>query len=803
MSQSTKYFPISQNDESIRPSTHHFAEAKVLKRKTHTSLKVLRRLPQSSIPKNLDKDLLFKIRPKQISIDKEQLFQENMQLKLKNHSQNEEIIRLKTKFSQLEQEMIKKERGKESVNMWDKSQSLNLASSLRQTVKDLKNSLELKEMEIFKLKSNLKCSRTNELEAELQAYVDECTRLRHHLEETLKIKSEINEQDLLTAQALDALQNDKNHLEMENKALKEEVKELRNFVEDEKKKKKMVVKKPEVNPRAEIQRLKIISASKEKELKEKEKEFKDKEKIWSEKEEKLKQELISFKGKLETANLKFRQSPGSFLTFKPSAPLFFKSIHLCSSKKPIKEILESLKEIKNISQVSEIFKGIPQFKASSVGEIFELFRVKNIEKLHDLVKEWFSIWDYSSANNEPDPSPRSSEPVIPKLNNEKIQIPKSHESRSRSNNSNRSSKPIAGDTIPQPSPSNKNKKKIPTPSSLSSEVEVKNREGLLKSSVDREVLFKMWEKISMSLQINRLSRDEFLNFLPDPLTPSSLSQVLSSEPFNFKPEQSKVCCEALFTSLSSDPSPNLSERITSLFNQNIEDWQIFSQDQEDDFNSDLARIVEKNKSEIFERCQKFDKDSKETVTLNEFKSILNDFADVPEVLWNYCRLLFYSCNEELDQVPYVYFLDNYGKEEAENSSSDEDDQKIASIVRKYIEKIAEKLIEDRLSVKNAFLHTAGFISPEQFKDSLEKLGITKVPHQDFELMMQALQDEDSDEACILIDELEDILANYGVVAEEDGTQVMHSVDKEDETLKIGQEEESDEELDEYSEDYND
>ena len=317
----------------------------------------------------------------------------------------------------------------------------------------------------------------------------------------------------------------------------------------------------------------------------------------------------------------------------------------------------------------------------------------------------------------------------------------------------------------------------------------------------------------MALQINRVSKEEFQNLLPSPFNLQNLTDVLVSEPFNFDLKQAEGFCNSVLVPLSPRVKPSkLEETFLQVFRQSTEDWKIFTQEQEDEFNNELAAIVDRLKPEIYEKCKKVDLDLKEVVTLDEFKSILIDLgAELNDLQWKYCKLLFYSCNEELGKVPYVYFLNNYGKEENENSDenedndeNDEDDQKIASIVRQYIEQIAEKLIENRTSVKSAFIHTAGYISAAQFEESLEKLGIPAIPASNLELMLQALQDEDSDEVCILIDELEEILNNYGVIADEQGTEVLHSVDKEDETLKIGNSEEAyEEDYDEYSDEYND
>ena len=53
--------------------------------------------------------LIGKLRPNKISIDKERLYIENMELKVKNNDLAEHLTKYKAKILQLEREKIKKE----------------------------------------------------------------------------------------------------------------------------------------------------------------------------------------------------------------------------------------------------------------------------------------------------------------------------------------------------------------------------------------------------------------------------------------------------------------------------------------------------------------------------------------------------------------------------------------------------------------------------------------------------------------------------------------------------------------------
>ena len=76
---------------------------------SHNSMKQLPGFSKQLVGKEFEKDLLFKIKPKKIFIDKEQVFQENLELKLKVHSLSEETLKLRTKIMQIENELSRKE----------------------------------------------------------------------------------------------------------------------------------------------------------------------------------------------------------------------------------------------------------------------------------------------------------------------------------------------------------------------------------------------------------------------------------------------------------------------------------------------------------------------------------------------------------------------------------------------------------------------------------------------------------------------------------------------------------------------
>ena len=58
--------------------------------------------------------------------------------------------------------------------------------SLKKQIKDLKTDNQKKEEELEMIRKNIKNTKAVEIEMEIKSYKDECTRLRHKLEELMQ-----------------------------------------------------------------------------------------------------------------------------------------------------------------------------------------------------------------------------------------------------------------------------------------------------------------------------------------------------------------------------------------------------------------------------------------------------------------------------------------------------------------------------------------------------------------------------------------------------------------------------------------
>ena len=64
----------------------------------------------------------------------------------------------------------------------------HLSSNLKRQIRELKHEMVMKDDEILSLKKDIKSTKLSEMDLELRTYMDECMRLRHLLEESMRSK---------------------------------------------------------------------------------------------------------------------------------------------------------------------------------------------------------------------------------------------------------------------------------------------------------------------------------------------------------------------------------------------------------------------------------------------------------------------------------------------------------------------------------------------------------------------------------------------------------------------------------------
>ena len=145
----------------------------------------------------------LKAKPMFMLHDKEQLYDEAIKLKQNMNVYKDENNRLKTRVLQFEKELERKDKIIQELlsqanNQGSSSQTrggqrmsteTHLVAALKKQIRDMKDEIRQKEEEAKKFRKNLKITKIQETEVEIKMFSDECTRLKHIIEEIVKQKS--------------------------------------------------------------------------------------------------------------------------------------------------------------------------------------------------------------------------------------------------------------------------------------------------------------------------------------------------------------------------------------------------------------------------------------------------------------------------------------------------------------------------------------------------------------------------------------------------------------------------------------
>ncbi len=130
------------------------------------------------------------------------MYDEAVKLKQSMNVFQQENIRLKTKVVQCDKELERKDKiindllGQiasvgtgNSPSVRQPQNTTHLVLALKKQLRENKDEIRIKEEEIKKLKKSLKITRLQETEVEIKMFSDECTRLKHIIEEIMKQKA--------------------------------------------------------------------------------------------------------------------------------------------------------------------------------------------------------------------------------------------------------------------------------------------------------------------------------------------------------------------------------------------------------------------------------------------------------------------------------------------------------------------------------------------------------------------------------------------------------------------------------------
>ena len=764
-----------------------------------------------------DVTLLNKLKPRQINIDKERLYQENLELKMKFNTDQDEILKLKTRLLQIEKELHKKDDASDEKNFYS-IKPPNLIMNLKSTIKDLRLQIQTKDDEIDQFSKNLKSSKIIELESEIKAYIDECTRLRRHLEESLGRGS-------YTGLDSEAEKNSK--LEMligstqkENKDLLKKLKDYKDEVDNLKKKLaetgqikktakiksteamnvKQELKKAREQNEQLLQSINEVTAKEAKvrdEMKNVRKSLKDQQNRAILAEQKSK-ELLSKLKDLENSIKHPKEDMSSNLYNDQDGPnkLMFVLENIITKSRLTAEKFFSMIDKDDTRTISSSdFASIMKKYDSSFNPdlinmapkiLISMEKIISIDNLRIAYQESQILAQNKSAEaftfdspviktdgkfmnlfqDKPDQVSLDREtPVDPPKNAEvswKIdEIVLTDENKYPSKKEPPPVKRIdISKKDPKPAKSSKDSKssqdRMPTAS-------------LPPTPPADPVLLNIFKHISYRMQLNRLPKSKLLVILfgsadkDKSLTKSELASYFSKDPFNFtdSSDQESLCH---FFLVPASTIKSISDKLL----RSLGDWEIFSKEDEAVFDSELGTLITNNKAALMERCKAFDKDHKGIITSTELEQALDELnLSFDAKTYNYMKLLCYSYDFKLDVVPYRYLIKAYGNSaEAEadqegEEASDPSESLNHEHISQYLGVIAQILEQNNLAVADVFeCDEHGLIFPQEFREGLRSIGLEKIEKAHVIDIIEALRFQGEKELCLHIEELDEILQGY-------------------------------------------
>lgn len=696
-----------------------------------------------SIKPQQDAYLLTRLKPTYISIDKERLYEDNMALKLALNGLQVENTKIKTRLTQLEKELARKDDIIEELSVGEKSPGhkyAHLVNNLKQAIKEGKIEMKAKDEEIYSLRRNIKSTKVKEMEIQIQELEGECRRLGHNLDEALNRHSNfgsVNEYDKkFNSDLVLSLKKENSELKANFSRVQEELRRFQQerVVDNEKVKKGAVNSQQNSNLKLEIQKLRAQLEGSHKEARDRERQLNQD--LVSEKKrvEELRHRLENEEKKTKEQQKQIEGLKNSMKT--PEGRKTPRSVTPQKSPRAI-QVIKKLKKVLKKQKISfQRFLDVLDKDHTGFVEVEEC--IKFFKTHNKQVKR--QEFEYFTEK-------KSGKTVL-----NLIKLQKNYEKLVESSSSSSSSeKPLI-------TPS-----KVPVFSSDFSPIEPL---GLEKEVED------CLKHISLCMQLNRIEKTQiFETFfskldMDRSISRTELSRAIKNPPFAF-PQKVPIekLCDFLLKVSSNYSKQQKSVQVKEIINKLekfLPDWQIFDASDEENFDSELTKVIIKNKKVIKENCRKFDKKESGTITLEEFKITIKDFKELEKGrIFQYMTLLFYSHEYELDKVPYLHFIKAYGEQNTEESQEYSEGEK-AQIVKHYLNEIAQSLKKQKQAVRSAFQVENNLIYPESFISGLENLGMKSIEHDFIVLILEALQYEKEDEACIYIDEFEKIMENLGV-----------------------------------------
>jgi hypothetical protein len=336
-----------------------------------------------------------------------------------------------------------------------------------------------------------------------------------------------------------------------------------------------------------------------------------------------------------------------------------------------------------------------------------------------------------------------------------------------------------GNTSPDPGLNDSDISRPVAPEPPLDEMDGRHDESPSSARLEQELTFVL-RHVSMRFQINRIPCEELIEqlfgFGANPLAEVSmkvLKRKLIQPPPSIKEprEQQMLVLLVLGMPLNEENMKGLwDERkarigtVVEIFAERMGSWRIYSEEDEDAFDAFLAKELAPKAESFKLMCEQADPDQTEYISEARFNSILSALSvDFPADVSHYLSLLFYSQDQLLDVVPYYSLLHAYVQSASEGSgrNSEDPDRDKAQILDQQLRLIARALVDRGQTVRDVLTCDAqGLSKIEDLQTALKVLGFHPGSNEAFKLLVESLQHEDT--GCILLADLEEVMANYGV-----------------------------------------
>ena len=715
-----------------------------------------------------DAATLSRLKPKHIALDKERLYEEALALKMEANYFREENVKLRTKLQQLEREIDKRDGALEGMRTTTKErhfsatlQSAHLIANLKNTVKDLRTQLKAQEEEANKVKRDTRISRISELEVELRAYVDECTRLKHHLEDVMERMVQHTEDLEATGKVID-----------EKKALEDD---LRVRTEDWEQAKKQIKQQEQTIKSANLR---------EKELNEQIKALKSQldklcqsqRKVSIAEEGRLiadlaqaRQELLAEKENSQSLEAEIKQLKSDLKTLQSRISkqnTESKKLSIVLKQDPSDEeddraMIAAIEKSTGVSLVEFVekcsqvltFTSIPKKKiVKSVIEAVPIV-ASELKLALQAVGMETTLTEVQAAIEQP---------AIMKDLLEVLQTPPKTQTASLNPSGNGTFR-IKDDVENQIAPYFPEFK---TPAEGSFD---QNSPKSLPESTATAL-----KGFAFRFQLHRIPKGKLGTTLfgekyesREIVTSEQITKMLGSPPLSMSNLEEIEVIVKFVMECDAGLTP---KNVTSWISAALEDWEVFTPSDESDFDRHISETLSRSKASFLDACLKHDLTETGNITMKSLKEICQALQfDFNSREYHYLELLFFSLNYTLDQVPYnkliqAYAMDDSQLDSFESNRKEAGDEDLISnserkkIVREYMELIAGELQRKSLDTRQVFRGKEGILYPDKLMAGMRTLGIPDMQERDLVVLLEALQCEDLDEYGIEMSLFEEIVS---------------------------------------------